>query len=336
MTDSKIIYRKMVNYMYKSMCRTMEQLPFSGQHWLEQLMFGVSQCILDDYGSELENSSQKPENICRAYLDLLDDKGFIDANDYYLEGTEDGVIVRVDNRSCVYRQYCLEVLEEGLPFSCIRLAAFQAVLRQVLVKEYTPQIYVDWENGICEGKLFYSSCPREDIVTREGHELKIAGRRAILLTQETYISLLTSINEHAPHALKHVLYDAGYRSGVYLARKAREMYDDNKECLQFLLREIEYQGMGRPELISFDELSGRAEIHCYDSFQVAAAEEYGHLYRSPQVICDLLRGIFAAYLGVLLDRETICEELHCQSVQGNYCEFIAIPVPRYEKKGDSK
>jgi predicted hydrocarbon binding protein len=137
-----------------------------------------------------------------------------------------------------------------------------------------------------------------------------------------------SIKEHAPHALKHVLYDAGFRSALNLARKTRVDYPNIEECSQLLLEVIKNDGLGNAELISFNQSEGRARIICYDSFQVSVTNEYGNLYRSPQVTCDLLRGIFAAYFSVLLDREVICEEMSCQSVKGSYCEFLTMPLPK--------
>jgi len=328
MKDSEIIYRKVINYMYQSMCKTVDKLPFSGHYWLEQFIIGVAQYVLDEYGDNLQSTSKRPVDVCRAYLNLLTGEGFLNTGDYRLKESGDEILVYVDSKNCVYKQYCSQAREENLPFSCVRLAAFQAVLRKVLDKNYSSSIKIDWENGICYGKLFLDTKPKEEIVTRQGHKLKIAGRRAILLPQETFASLLMSVREHAPHALKHVLYDVGYRSGSYLARKARVLYSETEECLQLLLEEIKNEGLGKVELVSYDLSGGKAKIRCYDSFQVAAVKEYGYLYRTPQVICDLLRGIFAAYLTVLMDKEIICEEMSCQSVEGNYCEFLALPLPQ--------
>jgi predicted hydrocarbon binding protein len=176
--------------------------------------------------------------------------------------------------------------------------------------------------------LFPSTRPTEEIVTREEHILKVAGRRAILLPQETYSSLFMSIKEHAPHAIKHVLYDAGYRSALSLAGRTKTFYPDPEECLQLLLEVIKNDGLGNVELVSFNLTRGRARIRCYDSFQVSVENEYGSLYRSPQVTCDLFRGIFAAYFSVLLEQEIICEEMRCQAVEGDYCEFLIMPLPK--------
>jgi predicted hydrocarbon binding protein len=321
------ISRKVINYMYMSMFKTMGQVPFSGRHCLEQFVLGVAQYVLDEYKDELQFTSKKSVDICLVYLNLLDRKGFLDAGDYRLEESGDNLLVSVKRDNCIFREYCSMPRVEGLPFLCVRLGALQAVLRHVLGKNYSASVEID-EEGVCHGKLFPATQPREEIVTREGHVLKIAGRRAILFPQETYASLLMSVKEHAPHALKHVLYDAGYQSGFYLARKTSALYPNLEECLQLLLEEIKNEGLGRLELVSFDLSRSRARIRCYDSFQVAVADEYGRLYRTRQVICDLLRGFFAAYLSVLLEKEIICEEMSCQSVTGNYCEFLALPLPQ--------
>jgi predicted hydrocarbon binding protein len=200
-------------------------------------------------------------------------------------------------------------------------------LHKVLDKRYTGSIETD-KNGICHGKLCPATKPKEDIVIRDGHLIKIAGRRSILLSQQTFASLLMSIKEHAPHTLKHVLYDAGYRSGTHLALKARDSYADQQECLTTLLDEIKNIGMGNIELVSIDPANGKANFRCYDSFQSEIALEHGSLYRTPQVNCDFLRGLFAAFASVVFDAETICEEMNCQSVGGDYCEFLAMPLPK--------
>ncbi|TYO97420.1 4-vinyl reductase [Desulfallas thermosapovorans] len=81
-------------------------------------------------------------------------------------------------------------------------------------------------------------------------------------------------------------------------------------------------------MVSVSLTRNRAKIRCYDSFQVAVTHEYGQLYRSPQVICDLLRGFFAAYLSVIFEKEIICEEMVCQSTGAGYCEFLTLPLPK--------
>lgn len=328
MRDSKIIHRKVINYMYQSLCKTVDQLPFSGQHWLEQFIYGVAQQFIDDYRDDLQSAPQNPVDICRAYLNILDREGFLIAEHYHLEESGNEILVHIENNSCVYREFSSKAQREGLPYSCVRLGMFQETLRQLLGKNYSSSVKVDLEGGTCHGKLFPETRPKEEIVTRDGHKLKIAGRRAVLFPQETYASLLMSVKEHAPHALKHVLYDAGYQSGFYLARKARALYTEIEDCLQLLSEEMKNEGLGKVELVSLDFSRTRVKIRCYDSFQVAVTKEYGSLYRTPQVICDLLRGIFAAYLTVIFEKEMICEEMICQSVEGNYCEFLTLPLPQ--------
>jgi predicted hydrocarbon binding protein len=322
------IYKKMINYMYQSITKTMTQLPFSGQHWLEQFVLEVARYLLEEYGENLQITSKKPIDVCQAFLNLMAREDFLDAGDYRLEESGVDILVYVNTENCVYRQYCSHSKMEGFPITCIRLAAFQAVLSQIINKSYSALVEVDWESGICQGKLTLSSQPQEEIVTREGHILKLAGRRAVLFPQEIYASLLISIREHAPHALKHVIYDAGYQSGFYLAHKVRSLYPRIEECVQLLLREMKNGGLGKFELVSLDISRIRARIISYDSFQVDMIKDYGSLYRTPQVTCDLIRGILAAYFSVLFEKEIICEEMTCQSMGGNYCEFFILSLPR--------
>jgi len=317
------ISRKIINYLYMGACKTMSQVPFSGRHWLEQFVFGVAQYFIDEYWDELQLTSKKPVDICRAYLNILDREGFLNTDDHRLEESGEYLLMYVKRNNCPYREYCLRAQAEY----CVRLGTLQAILRHVLGENYSASVEIDKE-GVCRGKLLPAARSKEEIVTREGHILKVAGRRAVLLPLDLYASLLMSFREHAPHALKHVLYDAGYLSGLSFARKTKALYPDTQKCLQVLLEEMKNVGIGNIELVSFNLTRARIKFRCYGSFQVAATDEYGQLYRTPQVICDLLRGIFAAYFSVLFEKEIICEEMSCQSMGGNYCEFLALPFPK--------
>lgn len=328
------ISKEIINYLYMSICKTLKNVPFSNRYWVEQIMMGPAQYILEEYMDELQFTSKKPADICMTFLNFLEDKGFLVSEDYQLEASDNDLLVHVERDKCVYRKYCLRAPAEGFPFYCARVGTFQAVLQKVLGKRYSASVQTD-QHGFCHGKLSPETKPKEEIVHREGHVLKIAGRRAILLSQQTFASLLMSIKEHAPHTLKHVLYDAGYRSGSSIALKTRSLYPDPEECLNVLLAEIKNLGLGNVELVSFNPSQARAGFRCYDSFQAAIAEEYGQLYRTPQVHCDFLRGLFAAFVSIVLEEEIICEEMNCQSVGGNYCEFLAMPLPKnLEGKGE--
>jgi len=321
-------YVEIICRTYFSMYKTIRQLPFSGRHWLEQFMFEIVSNILDDHKNEYHFISRKPVDVCKTYLDFVNQLYNVHNKvDYQLKESGDNLLVYINRDNCDYWNFCRQTKVEGLPFFCIRLGILQAVLRIVLGENYSNTVEID-EKGICCGKLFHSAQPKEEIVTREGNALKIAGRRAVLFPQEMYASLLVSIREHAPHALKHVLYDAGHKSGLQTARKAKVLYPDVEECLLFLLEEMTNAGFGKIELVSLDLTHTSARIRCYDSFQVAVTNEYGQLYRSQQVICDLMRGVFAAYLSVLLEKEIICEEMSCRSVTGSYCEFFALSLPQ--------
>jgi len=321
------ISKEIINYLYMSICKTLKNVPFSNRYWVEQIMMGPARYILEEYTDELQFTSKKPADVCVTFLDFLESKGFLVSKDYQMEASGNDLLVRVERDKCNYRQYCLRAPVEGLLFYCARVGTFQAVLQKVLGESYSASVETD-QCGVCHVKLSPASKPKDEIVNREGHMLKIAGRRALLLSQQTFASLLMSIKEHSPHTLRHVLYDAGYRSGSTLAIRARSIYPDTEECFHVLLNEIKNIGLGNVELVSFNPSQGRARLRCYDSFQAAIVEEYGPLYRTPQVNCDFLRGLFAAFVSVVLEEEVICEEMNCQSMGGNYCEFLAMPVPK--------
>ncbi|MDD4238100.1 MAG: 4-vinyl reductase [Desulfotomaculaceae bacterium] len=322
-----VISKEVINYLYMSVCKTLKNVPFSNRYWVEQIMMGPAQYILEEYMDELQFTSKKPAAVCITFLNFLESKGFLISKDYQMEELGNDLLVHVKRDKCNYRKYCLQTPVEGLLFYCVRVGTFQAVLQKILGKSYSASMETD-QCGVCHGKLSPAPNPIEEIVNRDGDVLKIAGRRAILLSKQTFASLLMSIKEHAPHTLKHVLYDAGYRSGALLARKTRDSHPDQEESLQVLLNEIKNIGWGRVELVSFNPSQGRASLRCYDSFQAAIVAEYGSFYRSPQVNCDFLRGLFAAFVSIVLNEEIICEEMNCQSVGGDYCEFLAMPLPK--------
>ncbi|MDD3654948.1 MAG: 4-vinyl reductase [Desulfotomaculaceae bacterium] len=311
--------------IYLGMYKTIDQLPFSGHHWLEHFLLEVVQLTLDDHKDECKFKSKKPVDICRTYLDFLNKLYPRWVADYRLEkSNDDNLLFDIKRENCSYSNFCLQLQKEDLPLFCIQLGSIQTILKIVLNENYSHSVKID-ETGICHGNVLPSTQPKEEIVTREGHTLKLAGRKAILFPQEMYASMLMSIREHAPHALKHVLFDAGYQSGLHTIRKTKALYDDVEECLRFLFDALTNSGFGRVELDYLDPTIAKARIRCHDSFQVAVTNEFGQLYRSRQVICDLLRGVFTAYLSVLLNQDIICEEISCQSVGGDYCEFLALP-----------
>ncbi|OPX87233.1 MAG: V4R domain protein [Pelotomaculum sp. PtaB.Bin104] len=317
--------KQSINRIYLSMYKMVKQLPFSNHHWLEQFMVNMVKSLLDDHKNDIQFTTKKPVDICKTFLNFLDQEGgYLGA--YRLEESGDNLLISIKRENCVYREFCFRSHEEDLPFFCLRLGALQALLHILLGENYSNSVEIG--EHVCNGILFPSTQLTEEIVTREGIELKLAGRRAILLPQETFASLMMAFKEHAPHALKHVLYEAGYVSGLNMASKASGLYSNLEERLQFLQEHIRNTGVGMLELVSIDLSSTTVRLRCYDSFQVAITKEYGNLYRSPQVICDLLRGFFAGYLSVLFEKEIICEEMSCQSVGGNFCEFVALPIPR--------
>ncbi len=329
MSDNEIA-KKIMNYMFLSMGNTMNQVPFSGHHWMEQFVIGSVQYFIDEYWDDSKLSSKKPLDICGTYLKVMDSVGFLHAGDYSLEEAKESLLMSVQTNKCVYREYCQRTREEGLSLkNCIRLSTFQAILRHVLGENKYFAAVDMAADGFCYGKLIPSTRPKEEIVTRESHIIKMAGHRAFLLRQKTYASLMASIREHAPQVLKHVLYDAGYQSGLSLAGKAQESSLSQQECLQRLLEELTNLGLGKLEMVSYSQSQARVQIRCHDSFWADTANEYGHLYRTPQVECDMLRGVLAGSLSVIFQKDIICEEMACQSMGADYCEFLALPLPQH-------
>jgi len=325
MDENVSVVHKILNYLYLTLSKTIPAIPFSGQYWLEEVTRGVGACVMDEYGKELELSSRRPADICRAYLDILDREGFLEASAYRLEEEGENVLVNLTRSRCIYLDFCRGAEKEELFFYCPRLGAFQACLQRVLGSEYSREVTINAEADMCRGRISPTRRLKTEIVTREGDLLKIAGERAILLPKETYASIFVALKEYAPHIIKTILFDAGYLSALTVAAQAKTFYNTPLEALEALFEEVKNCGLARVELVSLEPGAGRAVIRCYNSFQVATVKKYGWFYRTPRVVCDLLRGMFSAYLTVLLERKILCEEMRCEALEGDYCEFHALP-----------
>ncbi|HAA89186.1 MAG: Uncharacterized protein XD63_1108 [Thermoanaerobacterales bacterium 50_218] len=336
MDESIEIYRKVLNYLYLTLSKTVSAIPFSGKYWLEEVTRGVGERVLDEYGKKLEITSERPVDICRAYLRMLDKEGFLRASAYQLEEEGDNVLVTLNRGRCVYQDFCRGAEKEGLFFYCPRVGALQAALQRVLGVEYSSTVEIDPETDTCHCRIFPAKRLKTEIVTREGDLLKIAGERAILLPKETYSSILVAIREHAPHILKTVLYDSGYRSALTLARQAKEYYSDPREALEAVFEELRNDGLGRVELVALDLETGHAVVRCYNSFEAATVQRYGQLYRTPRVVCDLLRGMLSASLSIILEKPILCEEMKCEALEGEFCEFHAFPEELEEGEAGSE
>lgn len=320
------IYRKVLNFLYLSLSKAAARLPFSGRYWLEEVSRGVGEMVLQEFGGGSGLPAGDAAAVCSYYLSILDHAGMLNEDDYRIEGEADGVVVTLERERCVYQDFCRRAEQEGLQFYCPRLGAFQAALKNVLGAEYSTAVEVDACSGACRGRIFpVRRRLKTEMVSRDGDILAIAGERAVLFTKEMYAFLVLAIKEYAPHIMKAALFDAGYRSSEIVARKARESYsEDPVDALNSLFGEFRNLGLGRPELVSIDPEEGRAVIRCHNSIEVAIAREYP-LYRTPRVVCDMLRGKFSAYLSVVLERPIICEELKCAAMGEEYCEFHALP-----------
>ncbi|WP_066634007.1 V4R domain-containing protein [Desulfolucanica intricata] len=330
-----VFARRALNYLYISISETIPKLPFSGRHWLAEVSKGVALKLLEEHASKEMFLNKKPLEICRAYIKLLEDINLIaSAESYKVEGIDTNSLkITLERAKCIYIEFCKEAQKEGYFFQCPRITSLQAVLEWSLDKKYNSSMDIDHESEICCGKVFEQKKTLDEIVTREEHILNIAGKRAILLPKITYSSIIEAIKSYAPHILKHVLYDAGYKSALPIAEKAKDMHPDALEYLNILFEELKNAGLGKVVLQSLNTSTGEAVIWCYDSFQIPAEEYEANLYRTPRVVCDFLRGTFSAYLSVYFEKEIICEEMSCQSVDGNYCEFVSFPLEKENLPG---
>ncbi len=300
-------------------------MPFGSRCWLEEITRGIGESLLESYGEQFLPGERDPLGICNSYLGFLGERNFLERESFSLEEDEGEILVTMKRERCTYREFCLGAEEEGLLFYCPRLGALQAALKHSLGREYSTSVDVDSETGVCRGRIF----PRRrrlktEAVRRDGDIISIEGERAVLFHKDVYTSLLGAIKEYAPFILKKVLFDAGYRSYLAVARHIEDSCEAPEEAIRVCFEELSSYGLGRVELVSLNAAAGQAVIRCYRSFEAAVLEDL-ELYRTPRPTCDLLRGKLSACLTVILGRAITCEEMKCASVEGDCCEFHAYP-----------
>lgn len=325
MQDTGDVYLKIINSLYLTLSKTAAIMPFGSRYWLEEITRGIGESLLESYGEQFLPASKNPLEICNAYLNFLGHRDFLERDSFSLEEDEEEILVTMRRERCVYREFCLGAEKEGLLFYCPRLGALQAALRRSLDREYSTTVSIDRGAGSCRGRIFPQRRRlKTEAVRREGDVITIEGERAVLFHKDIYTSFLATVKEYAPFILKKVLFDAGYRSYLVIARHAREGCGTPEDALRVSFEELRNYGLGRVELASLDAAAGHAVIRCYHSFEAAVLEDV-ELYRTPRVTCDLLRGKLSACLTVILGRPITCEEMKCASVEGDCCEFHAYP-----------
>lgn len=94
---------KMINYMYLGISRIMNQVPFSGRHWMEQYVIGIAQYFIDEYWNNPKLESQKPIEICRVFHKILERNGYIQTSDYRLGESGDNLLVSIKRKIAITR-----------------------------------------------------------------------------------------------------------------------------------------------------------------------------------------------------------------------------------------
>lgn len=335
MDKSEKSHLKILNSMYLTLSKTISAIPFGGSNLLDEITRGVGEQVLEEYGDQFNPEDTSPSEICKAYIQALGQSELLEDGNFLMEDQGDSVLVTMNplsQKHCIYQDFCRKVHEEELLFYCPRLGVMQSVLKKALGVEYSTSVDYDSASKTCRGKISpVKRRLRTEMVRFVDDTLDIAGERAMLFTKDAYSSLLTAIAEYAPFILKKALFDTGYRSFLPVARGIKDYYQSPEEFLHVCFEEMRHCGMGRIELILLDLSAGHAVIRCYQSFEVAAVEDLD-IYRTPRVICDLLRGQLSACLTVILGYPIICEEMECAALAGEYCEFHAYPEEEKERR----
>lgn len=146
----------------------------------------------------------------------------------------------------------------------------------------------------------------------------------ILLSASGYTFLIRSIYDHAPHALRLILYEVGYSTGDELMSNLRGLSEDKGALMRYAVETFKQAGYGDFEIVEFDLEKPYVRIHGKNLFETSLMEEMG-VYRGDRVVDNYSRGMFAGCFSQLLGTEVVCEELACQSRGEDSCEFVIMP-----------
>lgn len=161
------------------------------------------------------------------------------------------------------------------------------------------------------------------IDTKEGI-LTVGPARKMLFSAQAYIYLVRSIYQHAPHAVKYLLYDVGYQTGLQYMSSLANLSVDMETLVRLGISTFTQAGYGHFELVEYDLDQRYIRIIGKNLFEASLSNEIG-IYRTPRTVDHYSRGMFAGLFSKLLGEEVVCEEMRCEARGEEACEFVVMP-----------
>jgi predicted hydrocarbon binding protein len=315
---------KSLNNLFWGISHLADEVPMGGKNYVELACDYYTERMFNEYiKSKFNPASNNIIDLCSAWIEFMDSEGFLDKNDYQFENIGDSVYFQINSNNCTYYEYCNAVNEEGLPVVCPRMISSKWIATNYTGRQYQLKNEPFGVTGSCRGAVY----PREmisEILSRNGDNISVAGERAIVLSTNAYGILLKTIYNYAPHLLERVLYESTYYSSLLEYEKIESYYSSRREIIEHLLNAIRRLGNIRYEIIEYDEINRRAVIKAYGSY-MAEIFKNNKLNTNPKTACASGRGRLAAYFTKAWNEDIVCEEMRCEALGDDSCEFVLLP-----------
>ncbi|NLN49758.1 MAG: hypothetical protein GX154_11890 [Clostridiales bacterium] len=253
----------------------------------------------------------------------MDQERIIHKEDFTLSSEGEAVIVTIDRCKCSYLEYCQTAKENNLPAKCCRMLGHRWLVSNYTGCNYQLKMEYSEDSNYCQGSI-YPGEKINQILTKDGDKITIAGERALVLSTNAFGLLMKTIYEYAPHLLEHVLFESTYYSSVVEYDNIKDYFADTFELINYLLKTSNRLGNMRYEIIEYDPLQKTALIRGRGSY-MAEIFKNNHLFVSPKASCASARGRLSAYFTKAWGEDIVCEEMKCNAFGDDYCEFILLP-----------
>jgi len=315
---------KSLNNLFWGISHLADKVPMGGKNYVEIACDYYMERMFNEYIKDRFNpASNNVIDLCKSWLEIMDDEGFLDINDYQLYNGGDYIHIQVNPHKCTYYEYCVAVNKEDLPVVCPRMLSCKWIATNYAGRQYQLKTETFAENELCRGTIYPGELINE-ILTRDGDNISIAGERAIVLSTNAFGILMKTIYDYAPHLLDRVLYESTYYSSLLEYDKIKSYYSSKREIIEHLLNTILRLGNIRYEIIEYDEVNKRAVIRAYGSY-MAEIFINNKLSTTPKTSCASGRGRLAAYFTKAWDEDIVCEEMRCEAFGDDCCEFVLLP-----------
>lgn len=314
---------ELLNNMFLGVSQLADSVPLGGKSYLEKVCNNYTERIFKQHKQNFKPESDKLIDLCYAWMDMAKNEELTSKEDFQLHNGGDSVHIIVNKHNCSYYKYCATAKKENLPLVCPRMLSFRWVASNFTGRSYQLVTEEFTDSDSCKGTISPGEIKNE-ILTKDGDNISIAGERAIVLSTNAFGVLVKTLYDYEPHILEQVLYESTYYSSVVEYDKIKDYYSEKREIIEHLMNTIARLGNIRYEIIEFDEQNKRAVVRGYNSY-MAEIFRNNKLYTSPKVSCASARGRLAAYFTKAWGEEIVCEEIKCEAFGDNCCEFVLLP-----------